>query len=1397
MNLLLENNDLFPFLMNSNDFIAIYEMNSDIVYANKAWKDVFEYKISDFGKLTDRIHLSDINNVIETLSRLKKGKKSLEIVNLRILNNQSEYISLETKFLRINIKKTNYILTISKLVSPEFFRENLSNQQSISSLVDSDEDRAEVYKKLLIDSNDGIILFELDNYLPVKLIDASEEIYKILEFTKDELLNIPLNELMNVSEFSEKIIEDHPRSNKINNFQITLMTKTGKKIEVIIKSRNIKINSKIYTISIVNDINLNTNKELIGIKKKYETAINLIEVILITLDRKGNIISLNRKGKEILGYEDIDLRGKNWFTNFIPSESRIKVQKIHESIIERELIQFAENPVITRTGQTKLISWSNIYLKDDKGNVIGTISSGIDITEERNLYKALITSEEKYSKLFNESPFMIFLINRKCKLVDHNLTAERVLGLSSSQLKSKPLISLKLIQEKDLETHQNILKSILEGKVYSKPIEIKLRISKREKIFNVYPSLVEITGIKLLQVLALDITEQKQLETKLRESERKFSSILSNLQGLAYRCKNDVEWTALFLSNGCKNLTGYSKEDLYQNNQIEFIKIIHPEDREYVRREIEKSIEGKSHFSVNYRINTREGKIKWINDVGAGIYSPETGKLIFLEGFMSDISDFIEIENKLKEERNLFREIAETSPTGLIMIDKGGRISYANARSEEILRLDEFSIKDRLYNDPKWNITDYEGRTIPDKDLPFNLNKRTGNAVLNYKYAIQKNKKSTVFLSINSAPLFTSLEKFNGVVAIINDITDQIVLERQYTNLFDTLPIGVFRVSLEGIIHKINPFLRKLLGYSKSSELASVNFFNHFQPEGVQNPFQKVINLGKKSGILEIEISNILGESQSVRLNYNIVDNKKLVPTFIEGIIENITTIKSAEESILKLSTVVEQSPVMIIITNLEGYVEYANKKFFEMTNYDYGEIIGKKPILLQTGDIKTKEEYNTLWDSIRDNKTYSEDYIGNTKSGKVYWESVTVSPIKNVFGDITHFLIFKEDITERKKESIVHQFLIQEEVAEKTKSLREEKEKIEKIVETIPDGVIAIDYYGNVTLINKKFESYKEEFFNEMPRNVRDFPLSKNFFINALVKSFYSAKSEVVTIEPKPGLHLQILSSIPDFRDDSAFKTIMIIRDISLFIEFENMQKEFVSTVSHELRTPISAINQSIDNLQMFKEKLDEEKQNFLLSIISRNTKILAEQIEDLLIISRIEARRLKMKFVEFSLFKLVHKVISLLSLIIDERKTEISIQIPEELKIYGDMDRFEQVIRILVDNGIKYTEFNGKIQIKAISDYKGRYNPEGIDSVLIQIHDNGIGILDKDVSFIFNRFYRASNARSFPGTGLGLSIAKDLIELQCGRIYVDSVAGEETTFSILMPLEHTNQIKNETFDT
>ncbi|MFT8323269.1 MAG: HAMP domain-containing sensor histidine kinase [Bacillus sp. (in: firmicutes)] len=220
--------------------------------------------------------------------------------------------------------------------------------------------------------------------------------------------------------------------------------------------------------------------------------------------------------------------------------------------------------------------------------------------------------------------------------------------------------------------------------------------------------------------------------------------------------------------------------------------------------------------------------------------------------------------------------------------------------------------------------------------------------------------------------------------------------------------------------------------------------------------------------------------------------------------------------------------------------------------------------------------------------------------------------------------------------------------------------------------------------------------------------------------------------------------------------------------------QQQFVSDASHELRTPLAVIQSRTDLLFQEPEATVQEKA-VDISVISKETRRLIKLVTNLLTLARSDSNQMEIKKATFSITNLLTEIIEQYADIAEFQGKRIYSSVKEPILLMGDKERIHQLLVILVDNSMKFTQEGGEIQLNAIVK---------THTVTLLVKDNGIGIPKEEIPKIFNRFYQVEQSRTYAeGTGLGLSIAKWIIGKHDGTIKVESSLGEGTTFEIIFP--------------
>ncbi|HEC69144.1 MAG TPA: PAS domain S-box protein [Candidatus Omnitrophica bacterium] len=430
-------------------------------------------------------------------------------------------------------------------------------------------------------------------------------------------------------------------------------------------------------------------------------------------------------------------------------------------------------------------------------------------------------------------------------------------------------------------------------------------------------------------------------------------------------------------------------------------------------------------------------------------------------------------------------------------------------------------------------------------------------------------------------------------------------------------------------------------------------------------------------------------------------------------------------------------------------------------------------------GERQSQDFYVDLEDEALKDKIYQQ--VAGVVDSKYKGREVSKAIYSVVSKELQEKLAKARGELEQKYQKIIDEKSKTEEIVlKKYKKVLAEKKSTEAIVKSIAEGLVVVDSQGKVIMLNPAAEKLlgvdkKDKLGKSLLEGVKKEQLV------SLVKGVPDKEEkeiELVSQDDETKKILRASTAVIENEKGQTVGMVSVLSDITKQKELDQLKSQFIANVSHELRTPLVAIDKSI-SLLLSKAvgSLSKEQEEFL-SIARRNLKRLTNLINDLLDMSKLEAKRMALNKRLSSIEEVVREAVSSFQHWADTKSIKLIQEVREGLpQVNIDPDRVLQVLNNLLSNALKFTPEGGEVKVSSFLEE---------DALKVIVQDTGAGIPQKDLPRVFDKFYQASFRTSeVTGTGLGLSIAKEIIELHGGKIWVESQEGKGAKFIFILPIE------------
>ena len=771
----------------------------------------------------------------------------------------------------------------------------------------------------------------------------------------------------------------------------------------------------------------------------FRTLVETSSDWIWVINKDGVYTYSSPKVIDILGHTPEEIIGKTPF-DLMPSEEAERVAKKFIPIAQtQQAFSNLENINQHKDGRLITLETSGVPVFDEQGEFCGYRGIDRDISQRKQSEAALQASEQHYRWLVesaNAIPWEVDLPSWRFTYVGPQ--AEAILGYPPEEWYEEGFW-LKHMHADDLSWAPEFCQAStgrredhdFEYRMYAKDGSLKW-------IRDTVNIIVDDDKPSMLRGFMFDITAQKQKQEALILSQQRLleSQRIARLGHWEW----NIQDNSFYWSDEVYRILGYQPQQ-FKATYDAFLDAVHPDERTQVEHALSEA-HYDNNYSIDHRIQLPNGDIRSVHEQ-AEVHYDDAGKPIQMLGTIQDISERKHLENALNTIANFIsfddfatycrtcaENLANIYDSSYVLIGLFSDSSYKSIQTQAVWAQGKLAenFEYKLEGTPCFDVLDMTKELVP-RDAAKLYPEDTLLAEMGVE-------------SYFGAPLLTDAGKKLGIIAILDikpaeitpwtepvlgifaqriasfvqqkDSSEKIKSsEKELSDIFRNIQDTYYRTDKEGIITRLSESVSQLLGY-EVDELLGTNIKHIYLDTDKHhqlNELMKIENGSVENFEAPLKHKNGSTVWASTHAHYNKNAAGKILG--IEGMTRNITKHREAELQMKKMSSALEQSDDMVLITDVSGIVEYVNPAFEANTGYSKDEIIGSRPDKLKSG-MQNLLFYKNMWKTILQGEAFRDIFVNKKKDGSLYYEDKAITPIKNTQGEITHFVATGHDITKR-----------------------------------------------------------------------------------------------------------------------------------------------------------------------------------------------------------------------------------------------------------------------------------------------------------------------------------------------------------------------------------------------
>ena len=1064
----------------------------------------------------------------------------------------------------------------------------LDQEQNIT-IINTLKEREKLFRTTLYSIGDGVITTD-DKGLVVNMNNVAE---KLTGWKESEAKRKPLEEIFVVVNEDTKL----PIINPVDIFlkkgvvvglanHTILISRDG--INTPISDSGSPIRDEAGTIVGVVLVFSDQTEERLKEKKLVESTAKFSKIfnsssdsISLTDLKSGKVVEVNLGFEKIFGYKREEIIGRSTtelglWVDESERDRMFNIIKSGGSVNNFEAKGKRKNGEVL----SALISGEIVKLSG-QSYIFTTIREITDLVKTQASLKA---NEERFTSIINGLTDLIIIIDHSGLISYISPSVKNTLGYDESDMFGRD--PMDFVYDLDKEIAGKELQLVAASKNSGIPTLYRANCKNGSVCYleTVGVNMFENRAVNGLVLISRDVTERLRANSLEKEYADLFEDlVIKNVDPILILSRDG---SVLFANSACNKLVNLDEGiNLIGMN---FSMFMSADESNKAYEAIAEVLEFGGPIVSDYEIRTSRGDVKWISATGLRInYKSTNADLVTIR----DITERKIIEESLRESEKNYKFLFQSNPQPMWVYDK---------HTLKFLAVNDYAISKYGYSEEEFlSMSLYDIRPEEEfEKLDANIFV-SDQTIQESGYWKHKSKDGRVFF----VEIFSHGINFMGKdarIVLANDVTERKRVEEIIRNSEET-----YRLTAEQtgqIVYDHNMINRETKWAGAIEQVTGYSYYE-FISVIAKDIYQYVHPDDKDITLKTCKDSVAKGESYKVRYRFKhktgiyiyLEDNAAFIkdddniPVRMLGTLTNVTERTLVENQLRNLSRTVEQSPVSIVITDIEGKIEYVNPKFEEVSGYSYKEVLGENPRILSSGT-KTKIDYEQMWKTILSGKEWRGEFYNKKKNGELYWESATISPLYNEKNEILRFVAIKEDITQQKK--MTEELILAKEKAEEMNKLK--SYFFANMSHELRTPFVGILGFAEILKENLK-DTSDEEFADQILKSSKRLTDTLNKILN-LTRIEY----DKVTVKPQSTNINKLLKDMDAFYSSSAkLKATHIVaslpdEDLVTFTDTKLLEDILNNLISNAVKfTNDGTINLSA-------EKIDVNKNHFIKIVVA-----------------------------------------------------------------------------------------------------------------------------------------------------------------------------------------------------